>query len=431
MDTEPTEPTPETTPEATPHLTQRPTQRPTAGITPGHSAGRSAFGAVGVVGAGAMGAGIAQVAAAAGAEVGLVDAVPGAAAAAREKISAGLSRLVDKGRIDAAAAAELIARITPVEVITDLPECGLVIEAVPEDLDLKRTIFGSLAEHQPATTLLASNTSSIDIDDIARDVTDPERVLGLHFFNPPPVMKLVEVIHGRRTARAFVEHAAAVMEAWGKTAVRCSSTPGFIVNRVARPFYGEAQRIVESGIADPATVDWILRERGGFPMGPLELTDFIGQDVNLAVGTSVWEQTERDERYAPTQFQRDLVEAGRLGRKSGRGVYRYAADGSPEAVEPDLGLAERLVGGPVATDPLARTLAMLVNEAVDLVHRGEASAEDVDTAMLLGVRYPKGPIAWGLEIGLEVVARQIAELHTAFPSGRYRPSPALTDGSLT
>jgi 3-hydroxybutyryl-CoA dehydrogenase len=401
--------------------TTEPTAKPAA----------SAFGPVGVVGAGAMGAGIAQVAAAAGHQVGLVDAAPGAAAAALDRIGAGLSRLVDRGRLDGDEAAKLLARITPVEAIGDLAECGLVIEAVPEDADLKRAIFTELAEHQPATTVLATNTSSIDIDDIARDVTDPERVLGLHFFNPPPVMKLVEVIHGERTARAFVEHATALMRAWGKTPVWCASTPGFIVNRVARPFYGEAQRIVEAGVADPATVDWILRERGGFPMGPMELTDFIGQDVNLAVGTSVWEQTGRDERYAPTAFQRGLVEAGRLGRKAGRGVYTYAADGTPEAGEPDLGLADRLVGGPLATDPLARTVAMLVNEAADLVHRGEASADDVDTAMVLGVRYPKGPIAWGREIGLDLVARQIAELDDAYPGGRYRPSPALTDGSLT
>jgi 3-hydroxybutyryl-CoA dehydrogenase len=391
----------------------------------------SAFGPVGVIGAGAMGAGIAQVAATAGHDVTLVDAVPGAAASAVEKVGAALSRLVDKGRLPADDAAAVLARITPVESLDELPECGLVIEAVPEDLDLKRRIFADLADRQPPTTVLATNTSSIDIDDIAAEVSDPERVLGLHFFNPPPVMKLVEVVHGSRTARAYVEHVTALMSAWGKTPVRCSSTPGFIVNRVARPFYGEAQRIVESGVADAATVDWALREKGGFPMGPLELTDFIGQDVNLAVGTSVWEQTGRDERYAPTAFQRDLVEAGRLGRKTGSGVYAYAADGSVTGAEPDLGLAERLVGGPIATDPLARTLAMLVNEAVDLVARGEASADDVDTAMRLGTRYPKGPIAWGREIGFDVVARQVAELDEAYPGGRYRPSPALTDGSIS
>jgi len=391
----------------------------------------SAFGPVGVIGAGAMGAGIAQVAATAGHAVTLVDVVPGAAASAVERIGNALSRLVDKGRMPADRATAVLARITGAESFESLPNCGLVIEAVPEDLDLKRRIFAELADLQPSTTVLATNTSSIDIDEIADEVADPERVLGLHFFNPPPVMALVEVVHGERTAAAYVEHAAALVAAWGKTPVRCSSTPGFIVNRVARPFYGEAQRIVESGIADPATVDWILRERGGFPMGPLELTDFIGQDVNLAVGTSVWEQTGRDERYAPTTFQRELVEAGRLGRKSGRGVYAYAADGSVEGVAPDLELAERLVGGPVATDPLARTLAMLVNEAVDLVARGEASADDVDTAMRLGTRYPKGPVAWGRDLGFDVVAKWITELDEAYPGGRYRPSPALTDGSLT
>ena len=390
----------------------------------------SAFGLVGIVGAGAMGAGIAQVAAATGHEVTLVDAVPGAAAGAVERIGTALSRLVDRGKLSADDAAATVARITAVESVHDLPECGLVVEAVPEDLDLKRRLFAELSDRQPSTTVLATNTSSFDIDDIATDVVDPERVLGLHFFNPPPVMRLVEVVHGERTARAYVEHAVTLMHAWGKTPVRCRSTPGFIVNRVARPFYGEAQRIVEAGIADAATVDWVLREKGGFPMGPLELTDFSGQDVNLAVGTSVWEQTGRDERYAPTAFQRDLVESGRLGRKTGSGVYTYAADGSLEAAAPDVELAERLVGGPIATDPLARTLAMLVNEAVDLVARDEARADDVDTAMRLGTRYPRGPIEWGREIGFDVVAGQVAELAEAYPGGRYRPSPALTDGSL-
>jgi 3-hydroxybutyryl-CoA dehydrogenase len=385
---------------------------------------------VAVIGAGAMGAGIAQVAATAGHHVSLVDAVPGAAARAVERLGTTLARLVEKGRLDAAEAAAVTGRVHPVEAIAELPESGLVIEAVPEDLDLKRRIFTELADRQPSTTVLATNTSSLDVSAIADVVPDPERVLGLHFFNPPPLMKLVEVVHGRDTSDAYVRHVSELMRDWGKTPVQCSSTPGFIVNRVARPFYGEAQRMVEAGVADAATIDWILREKGGFPMGPLELTDFIGQDVNLAVGTSVWEQTGRDERYAPTGFQQRLVAEGRLGRKSGAGVYTYAADGLPEATDPDLELAERLVGGPIETDPLARTVAMLVNEAIDLVHRGEASAEDVDTAMLLGVRYPKGPIAWGREIGFDIVADQVARLDAAFPGGRYRPSPGLTDGSI-
>jgi 3-hydroxybutyryl-CoA dehydrogenase len=389
------------------------------------------FATVAVIGAGAMGSGIAQVAATAGHRVVLSDPVIGASADARERIAVSLDRLAAKGRLSREDADATLERLVTTESVLDLPECGLVVEAVPEDLHLKRRLFADLSERQPANTVLATNTSSIDIDAIARDVIDPERVLGLHFFNPPPVMALVEVVHGEVTSPAYVEHVSALMRAWGKTPVRCASTPGFIVNRVARPFYGEAQRLVEAGVADPATVDWVLRERGGFPMGPFELTDFIGQDVNLAVGTSVWQQTDRDERYAPTDFQRRLVEAGTLGRKTGAGVYTYAADGSVEGAEPDLALAERLVGGPVATDPLARTLAMLVNEAVDLVHRGEATADDVDTAMRLGVRYPRGPIEWGREIGFDVVAEQIAELHAAFPGGRYRPSPALTDGTFS
>ncbi len=391
----------------------------------------SALGRVGVIGSGAMGIGIAQVAATAGHPVTLVDRDAAVVEAARARLGDILARLVTKGRVTDAERADILARIGAVETIAELPECSLVIEAVPESLELKREVFAELAEHQPATTLLATNTSSIDIGAIADDVTEPERVLGLHFFNPPPLMRLVEVVHTPQTSRAYVDHAAALLQTWGKTPVRCASTPGFIVNRVARPFYGEAQRLVETGVADPATIDAILRERGGFPMGPFELTDFIGQDVNLAVGISVWEQTEHDERYAPTQFQQQLVAQGRLGRKSGHGVYPYAADGTVERPDPDAALADRLVGGPIETDPLARTLAMLVNEAVDLVHRGEAGADDVDTAMVLGMRHPKGPIAWGREIGFSVVADQIRALDAALPGCRYRPSPALTDGSLT
>jgi 3-hydroxybutyryl-CoA dehydrogenase len=384
---------------------------------------------VAVIGAGTMGAGIAQVAAAAGHEVFLVDATPDAASAAIERTNAVLARQVAKGRLTAEEASSTRGRLHPVTAVGDLPDCGVVIEAIPEDLDLKRRLFAAVAESQPATTILATNTSSLDVSAIAEAVPDPERVLGLHFFNPPPLMRLVEVIHGAATSEAYLAHAMTLMREWGKEPVRCSSTPGFIVNRVARPFYGEAQRVVEAGIADPATVDWILRERGGFRMGPFELTDLIGQDVNYAVGASVWEQTGQDPRYAPTQFQRDLVESGRLGRKSGEGVFTYDAQRGPAVPAPDLGLAERLVGGPVETDPLARTVVMLVNEAVDLVARGEATADDVDTAMKLGTNYPKGPLEWGREIGYDVVAVQLAELDRVFPGGRYRASVALTEAT--
>jgi 3-hydroxybutyryl-CoA dehydrogenase len=381
--------------------------------------------AVAVIGAGAMGSGIAQVAAQAGHEVYLVDVFEGAAATARDRLASMLARLAAKGRITLAEADAATANIHVTDSAADLPECALVIEAIRENLDDKRALFAAVARSQPAGTLFASNTSSLDITAIAQGLPHPERVLGLHFFNPPPLMRLVEVIHGRLTSDETLTAATQLMKAWQKAPVRCTSTPGFIVNRVARPFYGEAQRMVEAGVADAATIDLAMREVGGFRMGPMELTDLIGQDVNLAVGTSVWEQTGHDERYTPTELQRQLVADGRLGRKSGQGVFRYDASGQPLDASPDRALAVALTAGPIVTNPVGRTVAMLVNEAVDLVARGEASAEDVDTAMELGTNYPKGPIAWGAEIGFDVIAEQLRHLDAAFPGGRYRPSPAL------
>jgi 3-hydroxybutyryl-CoA dehydrogenase len=380
---------------------------------------------VAVIGTGAMGTGIAQVAAEAGHQVHLVDAAQGAAAAARDRLASGLAGLAAKGRITLAKAERATSRVHVASSIADLPECVLVIEAIREDLADKQALFSVVAGSQPPGTLLASNTSSLDITAIARGVPNPGRVLGLHFFNPPSVMRLVEVIRGEETSNESLDAATELMAVWGKTTVTCTSTPGFIVNRVARPFYGEAQRMVEAGVADAATIDWALRQAGGFRMGPMELTDLIGQDVSLAVGTSVWEQTGRDERYTPTDLQRQLVADGRLGRKTGHGIFRYDGAGQPLDAAPDKALAAALVHGPIVSNPLGRTLAMLVNEAVDLVARGEASAQDVDLAMELGTNYPKGPIAWGAEIGFDVVAAQLRQLDAAFPGGRYRLSPAL------
>ena len=383
--------------------------------------------AVAVIGAGAMGSGIAQVAATAGHPVALVDAVTGAVEEAVARIIASLQRQEAKGRISSAQLEEIVERITPVESVAGLPPCGLVVEAVREDLETKRALFTRVAASQPADAVLATNTSSLDITAIAAGIPGPDRVIGLHFFNPPAAMRLVEVIGGAESAAEVLEAATELMRAWGKAPVRCTSTPGFIVNRVARPFYGEAQRMLMDGVADPATLDAAVRS-AGFRMGPLELTDFIGQDVNLAVGTSVWEQTGRDPRYEPTALQQQLVAAGHLGRKSGQGVYRYGPDGTALDAVPDQARVAELLAGPVETNPVTRTLAMLVNEAVDLVRRGEATAEDVDTAMTLGTNYPRGPIAWGRDIGYAVVAEQLAALDRAFPGGRYRPSPALAEG---
>ena len=383
--------------------------------------------AVAVIGAGAMGSGIAQVAATAGHPVALVDAVTGAVEEAVARIIARLQRQEAKGRISSAQLEEIVERITPVESVAGLPPCGLVVEAVREDLETKRALFTRVAASQPADASLATNTSSLDITAIAAGIPGPGRVIGLHFFNPPAAMRLVEVVGGAESAAEVLEAATELMRAWGKAPVRCTSTPGFIVNRVARPFYGEAQRMLMDGVADAATLDAAVRS-AGFRMGPLELTDFIGQDVNLAVGTSVWEQTGRDPRYEPTALQQQLVAAGHLGRKSGQGVYRYGPDGSALDAAPDQARVAELLAGPLETNPVARTLAMLVNEAVDLVRRGEATAEDVDTAMTLGTNYPRGPIAWGRDIGYAVVAEQLAALDLAFPGGRYRPSPALAEG---
>lgn len=383
--------------------------------------------AVAVIGAGAMGSGIAQVAATAGHPVALVDAVSGAVEEAVARTIASLQRQEAKGRISSAQLEEIVERITPVESVAGLPPCGLVVEAVREDLETKRALFTRLAASQPADAVLATNTSSLDITAIAAGIPGPGRVIGLHFFNPPAAMRLVEVVGGAESAAEVLEAATELMRGWGKAPVRCTSTPGFIVNRVARPFYGEAQRMLMDGIADAATLDAAVRS-AGFRMGPLELTDFIGQDVNLAVGTSVWEQTGRDPRYEPTALQQQLVAAGHLGRKSGQGVYRYGPDGSALDAVPDQARVAELLAGPLETNPVARTLAMLVNEAVDLVRRGEATAEDVDTAMTLGTNYPRGPIAWGRDIGYAVVAEQLAALDRAFPGGRYRPSPALAEG---
>jgi 3-hydroxybutyryl-CoA dehydrogenase len=385
-------------------------------------------GAVAVIGTGSMGAGIAQVAATAGHHVYLHDAEADRAAAAVDGLLRRLSDLAVKGRLTDDAASAAGGRLHVVADLEELPDCELVVEAAVEDLDVKRSVFAELSRLQPPTTLLATNTSSLDIDAIAEEVHDPERVIGLHFFNPAPVMRLVEVVHGSASAQAYADFAADLVTSWGKTPVHCASTPGFIVNRVARPFYGEAQRMLEEGIADAATLDACLRS-AGFRMGPLELTDLIGQDVNLAVGTSVWERTGQDPRYAPVPLQRELVAEGRLGRKTGRGIYTYAEDGRAVDGAPDERRVAELVGGPVRTDPVARTVAMLVNEAVDLVQRGEATADDVDVAMVLGTSYPKGPVAWGRELGHDRVRAILAELDAAYPGGRYRPSPALETGA--
>ncbi|MGA8258629.1 MAG: 3-hydroxyacyl-CoA dehydrogenase PaaH [Arenicellales bacterium] len=312
---------------------------------------------VAVVGAGTMGAGIAQIAAAAGHPVLLHDAAAGAAQQGVARTAKGLERLVERGRMSGAQRDDLLGRIRPVEDFESLAPAGLAIEAAVEDLETKRGIFTRLESICDAGSIFATNTSSLSITAIGAALERPERLVGMHFFNPAPVMKLVEVVSGAATDRGIAETLYATAAAWGKSPVHTRSTPGFIVNRVARPFYAEGLRLLEEGAADAATIDAVMKECGGFRMGPFELMDLIGNDVNLAVTRTVYESYHYDSRFKPSLLQEELIAAGRLGRKSGRGFYDYAEDARPPrastaesvaapariVVEGDLGAAESLV----------------------------------------------------------------------------------------
>jgi 3-hydroxybutyryl-CoA dehydrogenase len=376
---------------------------------------------VGVVGAGAMGAGIAQVAAAAGHKVVISDSKAGASAKAREAMTASLAKLVEKGKLDAAARDALIGRISFVDALLarDLSiykECGLVIEAVVEDLAVKRTLFATLGGVVAPNAILATNTSSLSVASIASAPVNSERVVGIHFFNPAPVMPLVEIVSALSTSAEVAAQARALVDSWGKTTVLATDTPGFIVNRIARPFYGEALRLLEEGFADCATIDWALRELGGFRMGPFELMDFIGNDVNYAVSSSVFEGMFYDPRYKPALTQRRLVESGRLGRKTKLGYYDYRDGAVMPAPNEDRALGQQLCD---------RVVAMLINEAADALYLRIASAGDIDIAMTKGVNYPKGLLAWCDEIGATEVLARLDSLHAHYGEDRYRPSPML------
>jgi len=375
---------------------------------------------VGVVGAGAMGRGIAQVAAAAGHRVLLSDARPEVVDRARDTIRSGLARDVAKGRVDQPRADALLARIENVGATTSglgaFAECGLVIEAVAEDLGVKRELFTALEDVVARESILATNTSSLSVAAIGAATTHADRVVGMHFFNPAPLMALVEIVPAMTTAPEITERTRALASAWGKTTVVATDTPGFIVNRVARPFYGEALRMLEEGIADVATIDWALREVGGFRMGPFELMDLIGNDVNFAVTTSVFEGFFYDPRYRPSLVQRRLVDAGLLGRKRERGYYDYRAGAvAPDPVR-DADLGARIV---------LRILAMLVNEAVEAVRLRVAAPHDIELAMTKGVNYPRGLLAWGDEIGPATILDRLEALQAEYGEERYRPSPLL------
>ena len=376
---------------------------------------------VGVVGAGAMGSGIAQVAAAAGHRVILADATVGATVKARANVEKAMEREVAKGRLTRDAANDVLARIEaraePVgEDLSAFAPCGLIIEAISEDLAAKQALFTKLESVVSAKAVLATNTSSLSVASIASACLKSQRLIGLHFFNPAPVLPLVEVVPWLGSDEALMPAAHALMKEWGKTPVFASDTPGFIVNRIARPFYGESIRILEEGIADAPTIDWAMKELGGFRMGPFELMDFIGNDVNYAVTRSVFESFFYDPRYKPSLTQRRLVEAGFLGKKSGRGYYDYRDGATTPAPTKDLGVGRQV---------FERVLAMLINEAADAVLMRVASPTDIDLAMTKGVNSPKGLLAWAEEIGVATVLGWLEALQHEYGEDRYRPSPML------
>lgn len=382
---------------------------------------------VAVLGAGTMGSGIVQVAAEAGLQVRVHDPVPGAVDRARERVSRFLARKVEKGELSAQQREAAMSCITPAASVEELVGgAQLVIEAIPEDLELKRDAFRMLDDAVDDGALLASNTSSLSIGAIAAATARPERVVGMHFFNPVPLMPLVEVVAGPMTDPDVTDAITAFARRLGKTPVVAADTPGFIVNRVARPYYLEALRILGEGAAEIEMVDAAMRAIG-FRMGPFELLDAIGLDVNFAVSQSVFDQFFGDPRYRPHPLQRSLVTAGRLGRKSGAGFYEYKADGSRGPAW--SGLARRANGpAPEHLDEqqiAARILATIVNEAASAVADGVASPEAVDTAMRLGTNYPSGPLEWGERIGLSHVVHTLDALHDAVPDGRYRVVPLL------
>jgi 3-hydroxybutyryl-CoA dehydrogenase len=380
----------------------------------------SANAKIGVLGAGAMGSGIAQVAAAAGHSVVCVDTHPPSIEKARQGLEKALAREVEKGRLTAAAAQQVAKRLGFVasngEDFGAFRDCALVIEAIVEDLDVKQNAFRAIETVVAETCVLATNTSSLSVAGIASACDHPGRVIGLHFFNPATVLPLVEVVRAIGSDAAVVGSVRTLVDAWGKVTVLTRDTPGFIVNRVARPFYGESLRILDENIADVATIDWAMKELGGFRMGPFELMDLIGNDVNYAVTSSIFEAMGYDPRYRPSITQRRMVEAGLLGRKSGKGYYDY--QNGAQRPQPST---DRERGSEI----LNRVLAMLINEAADAILFNVASIADIDLAMTKGVNYPKGLLAWADEIGASTVHDRLAALQEKYGEDRYRPSAVL------
>ena len=361
-----------------------------------------------------MGSGIAQVAATAGCSVKIYDTNQEALLKSKAGLEKTLTMLLEKGKIDSTEKERIGSSISYVGATADLSDADLIIEAIIENLEIKRKLFSDLEAIVSENTILASNTSSLSIASIAASCKKSDRVIGIHFFNPAPLMQLVEVVPAIQTSQQVLEKTVAIISDWKKVVAVTKDTPGFIVNRVARPFYGEALRIYEEGKADFATIDWAMKTFGGFRMGPFELMDFIGHDVNYVVTETVFTAFYFDPRYKPSFTQKRLLEAGFLGRKSGLGFYNYSADMPQPTEDPTVG-----------KQIFERILIMLINEAADALFLNIASAKDIDSAMTKGVNYPKGLLAWADEMGINWCVETLDNLYNEYHEDRYRCSPLL------
>lgn len=371
---------------------------------------------IGIIGAGTMGIGIAQVAATAGCKVVVFDANAPQIDKALSGLEKTLQKLAEKGKITEDKASEIRNNITKGEALQDLKDSDLVIEAIIENKDIKTKVFTELENYVSEDCVIGSNTSSISITSLGAELKKPERFIGIHFFNPAPLMPLVEVIPSLLTEKTLAEKIYNLMKEWGKTPVIAKDIPGFIVNRIARPYYGEGLRIVEENIATPEQVDEAMKTLGNFKMGPFELMDLIGVDVNFAVTTTVYKDYFYDPKYKPSLLQQRMSEAKLHGRKTGKGFYDYNEGAEKPVAQKDETLYQQIY---------LRIISMLINEAVEAKRLGVANDGDIELAMQKGVNYPKGLLSWGKEIGYSKISETLQNLYNEYQEERYRQSPLL------
>ncbi len=375
---------------------------------------------IGIIGSGTMGIGIAQVAATAGCEVFLYDTNSAQTQKSLDGLAKILARLVEKQKLSNEESNGIISRIHSCPNLQNFAVCDLVIEAIIENKEIKTNVFRNLEEIVSDDCIIASNTSSISITSLSAELKKPERFIGIHFFNPAPLMPLVEVIPGLLTDKNLAEIIFDLMKSWGKTPVIAKDVPGFIVNRIARPFYGEALRIVEENIATPEQVDDAMRTLGNFKMGPFELMDLIGIDVNFAVTKTVYADYFFDPKYKPSLLQQRMSEAKLLGRKTGKGFYDYSGETQESRVK-----SQDIKDDQLYAEIFLRIISMLINEAVEAKRLGIANDEAIELAMQKGVNYPKGLLAWGKEIGFDNISETLKNLYDEYQEERYRQSPLL------